>query len=84
MGGHQAVGRAPGPVDGDRLLPGGVGHDLDVVVPGGAAALRLDPADALADAVELLVRARPRQALGQIVERALETPAKALDDAALV
>lgn len=80
-----ALGRLHAPRFARRLVAlvaGLVGHHLDLVVPGGAAAAGLEPADALA--VQALVGARPRQAGVEFVERPLEAPPEALDDAALL
>ena len=54
VGGHGALGGAPGPVHRHRPGAGLVGDDLDVVVPGDTAVARLEAADALVHLVEAL------------------------------
>ena len=81
MGDHGAGERAALPGDGVRLLAAVVGDDVDVVVGRGAAALLPDPADALPDMVEPLAGARPRQAVVELLQLALEARGEAVCDA---
>ena len=84
MGDHGAGERAAFPGDGARLLAAFVGDDVDVVVRSGAAALLPDPADALPDPVEPLAGARPRQAVVELLQLALEARGEAVCDAPLL
>ena len=81
---HGAVHGLSGPGHGNRLLAALVGGDLDVVVLAGAAAPLRHAPDALPDAVELLLRARPRQPLVQGFKVLLEALGKTLGDTALL
>ena len=84
VGLHRPGHGAPFPADGLRLLAAGIGNELDMVVLSGAAALFLQPADALPELVDPLGGARAAQALVHGLQRRLEPLSETRADACLL
>ena len=84
MGHHRAGERAAGEAHGRGALSGFIRVELDVIVLSDAAAVFLEPADALPDLVDAFMGARFGESLGELGECVLEAFGEALDDAAFL
>ena len=65
-------------------MSGFIGVEFDIVVLSDAAAVLLEPTDALPDLVESFLGVRFGEPLGELGERVLEAFGEALDDGALL